>query len=148
MLQAFRPWRCLLRCRSSCHTRNLGTVPDFRGRPEPRTAASSEIIENLPDPFAYTTGRWLHHDAVQRKSRYLKFDFAVLCQKAVNLCPGANKVLRYEKKEGGFNRVFILHMDDGTRMVARLPFSVAGPRGLTTHSEVATMSYCEASVPC
>lgn len=97
--------------------------------------------ETSPDPFVYTSGRWLHHDEMQRKARFLKFDFPLLCQKAVDVCPGAQSVLRYEKKEGGFNRVFILHMDNGTRVVARLPFRVAGPASLTTHSEVATIAY-------
>jgi hypothetical protein len=121
-------------------------VPRLHGRRDPLTIASSESIEALPDPFAYTTGRWLHRDEVQRNARFLKFDFPFLSQKAVKVCPGAKNVVRYEKKEGGFNRVFILHMDNGTRIVARLPFRVAGPRSLTTHSGVATMSYCEASI--
>lgn len=93
------------------------------------------------DPFAYTSGHWLHQDKAQRQARFIKFDFPLLCQKAVEACPGATKVLRWEKKEGGFNRAFILSMDNGTRVVARLPFRVAGLRGLTTHSEVATMAY-------
>lgn len=103
--------------------------------------ASSGAAEASPDPFAYTSGRWLHHDEIQRKARFLKFDFPLLCQKAVDVCPGARNVVQYEKREGGFNRVFILHMDNGTRVVARLPFRIAGPRSLTTHSEVATMAY-------
>jgi hypothetical protein len=62
-------------------------------------------------------------------------------QKAVNTCSGATKVIRYGKKEGGFNRVFILYLDNGERVVARVPFRIAGPRGLITNSEVATMAY-------
>jgi hypothetical protein len=59
----------------------------------------------------------------------------------VKTCPGATKVIRYEKKEGGFNRVFILYLDNGERVVARVPFRIAGPRRLITNSEVATMTY-------
>jgi hypothetical protein len=93
------------------------------------------------DPYHYTTGRWLNRDELQRKARYRKFDFAALCQKAVNTCSGATRVIRYEKKEGGFNRVFILYLDNGERVVARVPFRIAGPRRLTTNSEVATLTY-------
>jgi hypothetical protein len=29
-------------------------------------------------------------------------------------CPGATSVVKYEKREGGFNRVFLLTMDNGS----------------------------------
>jgi hypothetical protein len=47
------------------------------------------------------------------------------------------------KTEGGFNRVFTLSMDNGARVVVKLPFravAVAGPPKLMTSSEVATMA--------
>ncbi|KAF2499208.1 hypothetical protein BU16DRAFT_603172 [Lophium mytilinum] len=82
-----------------------------------------------PDnPFSYTTGRWLKNDKLQREARYVKFDFAALCRKVMS-------------KEGGFNRVFILSLDNGARVVARVPYHIAGPRRLTINSEVATMAY-------
>lgn len=93
------------------------------------------------DPHHYTTGRWLQNDKLQREARYVKFDFAALCTKAVNVSPGAKKIIRYEKKEGGFNRVFLLTLDNGMRVVARVPYRIAGQRRLTTNSEVATMAY-------
>ncbi|KAI7210387.1 hypothetical protein KC333_g8259 [Hortaea werneckii] len=43
--------------------------------------------------------------------------------------------------EGGFNKAFLFTMDNGERIVARIPTSIAGPRRLTTNSEVATMTY-------
>jgi hypothetical protein len=93
------------------------------------------------DPYVYTSGRWLHRDQLQREARLLKFDFSALCEKVISLCPGAHKIRSYDKKEGGFNRVFIFQMDNGARIVARIPFRIAGPEVLTTHSEVATMDY-------
>jgi hypothetical protein len=93
------------------------------------------------DPFTYTAGRWLHRDKAQLQARFLEFDFHLLCKKAVDACPGAKSVLECMKKEGGFNRVFILSMDNGARIVAKLPFRVAGPPNLMTNSEVATMAY-------
>ncbi|KAF2664385.1 kinase subdomain-containing protein [Microthyrium microscopicum] len=93
------------------------------------------------NPYKYTSGRWLHHEEVQLRARYIDFDFNALCQKAIEACPGASQVVNYEKKEGGFNRVFILHMDNASKMIARIPFHNSGHLRMTTCSEVATMSY-------
>jgi hypothetical protein len=94
-----------------------------------------------PDPYNYTSGRWLRNDATERKSRYIRFDFKALCARVIKLCPGASSITSYDKKEGGFNRVFIFHMDNAKCIVARLSFSLAGLARLTTHSEVATITY-------
>jgi hypothetical protein len=59
----------------------------------------------------------------------------------IELCPGAVSITTYEKKEGGFNRVFIFTTNNAKRVVARLPFALAGPSRLTTSSEVATIKY-------
>ncbi|KAF2762597.1 hypothetical protein EJ05DRAFT_491012 [Pseudovirgaria hyperparasitica] len=101
------------------------------------------------DPFHYTSGRWLHRDTLEREARTVRFDFDALRSRVVALCPGANSIISYSKKEGGFNRVFIFHTDNAKRVVARLPFSVAGPQSLTTNSEVATIKFIQAktSIP-
>lgn len=99
------------------------------------------LYESAIDPYHYTAGRWLSHDKLQRDARYIKFDFDALCAKAINASAGATKVVRYEKKEGGFNRVFVLSLDNGARVIARVPYPISGPRRLTTNSEVATMAY-------
>ena len=89
----------------------------------------------------YTSGRWLHRDEEQRASRYINFDFQELCKKVLFLSPEAPHIVSYDKKEGGYNRVFIFLLNNGKRIVARLPTRVAGPSTLTTNSEVATMIY-------
>lgn len=94
-----------------------------------------------PDPYSYTSGRWLRQDALERDSRFVRFDFDALRRKVIALCPGASSISSYDKKEGGFNRVFIFHTDNAKRVVARLPFPLAGPPGLTTNSEVATIQF-------
>ena len=60
----------------------------------------------------------------------------------MDLYHGKKHIKSCEKKEGGFNRVFIFTMDDSSRVVARLPFISAGPAKFTTASEVATIQYC------
>ncbi|KAJ8114623.1 hypothetical protein OPT61_g3536 [Boeremia exigua] len=102
---------------------------------------SAKMTEQKMNPHKYTNGCWLNNDRLNREARYVEFNFAALCGKAVSVCTGATKVVRYEKKEGGFNRVFILWLDNGAHVVARVPFRIAGPRRLTTNSEVATMAY-------
>jgi hypothetical protein len=77
--------------------------------------------------------------------RYIHFDFNAPQKKVIALCPGATSIASWEKKEGGFNRVFIFRTDNNERIVARLPFALAGPPRLTTNSEVATVEYCKSS---
>ena len=43
--------------------------------------------------------------------------------------------------EGGFNKIFLLTMDDGYEVIARIPTPIAGPAYYTTASEVATMDF-------
>jgi len=95
------------------------------------------------NPQSYTSGHWLHRDTLQRRGRHIDFDLSALLDQAVKACPGAQKVINYEKQEGGFNKVFIIQMDNHVKVVARLPTRVAGPPRLTTNSEVATLSYRE-----
>lgn len=43
--------------------------------------------------------------------------------------------------EGGFNKIFLLTMDDGYEVIARIPMPIAGPPHYMTASEVATMDF-------
>ncbi|CAI7618403.1 unnamed protein product [Penicillium glandicola] len=94
------------------------------------------------DPHSYTSGRWLRDDKHQRQLRRIDFNFDELCRKVVDSYHGAKHIKSCERKEGGFNRVFVFTMDDSSRVVARLPFTLAGPAKLATASEVATIQYC------
>ncbi|RMD44663.1 hypothetical protein DV735_g483, partial [Chaetothyriales sp. CBS 134920] len=73
--------------------------------------------------------------AALKKQKAKAFKKAILCS------PGARDIVQCLKIEGGFNRAFILRLDNGTSLVARVPFSIAGPARLITNSEVATMEY-------
>ncbi|PLN76166.1 kinase-like domain-containing protein [Aspergillus taichungensis] len=98
------------------------------------------------DPYNYTDGRWLHRDELQRNARRVMFDFSALCDRVIRLCPAAARVAHCEKKEGRCNRVFLLTMNTGSCVVARLPTGIAGPPRLTTNSEVATMTYLRGKI--
>lgn len=95
------------------------------------------------NPYIYTSGRWLRHDEQERSARHIPFDFEALSRRVVDLSPGASSIRECIKKEGGFNRVFLFTTDNGQRLVAKLPFTIAGPQKLTTQSEVATMHYIQ-----
>lgn len=127
----------------------LPTVRFFCRKLQQQTYSSSSMTRSSTtpsfnsdfDPYEYTNGCWLRADAAQRDARRVKFDFPALCQKAISSAPGANEILECSKVEGNFNRAFIIRLDNGTKVVARVPFSVAGPSRLVTNSEVATMAY-------
>ncbi|KAJ5690116.1 hypothetical protein N7462_004508 [Penicillium macrosclerotiorum] len=102
---------------------------------------ASNSIPLRTDPYSYTNGRWLHQDELQRQARDVRFDFDELMRVVLRTQPAAKKVTACEKQEGGFNRVFLITLDSGHRLAAKIPTSVAGPHRLTTHSEVATMEY-------
>lgn len=68
--------------------------------------SSADFIIGL-NPYNYTNGRWLQQDKLQRSSRRIVFDFPALCNKAISQSSGATKIIKFEKKDGGFSRDFI-----------------------------------------
>jgi hypothetical protein len=95
------------------------------------------------DPYAYTGGKWLYRDKIEQSLRYIQFDFEALRRRVLEISHDSKSIVSYEKKEGGFNRVFIFVTDTGKKIIAKIPFSLAGPRFLVTKSEVATNHYCK-----
>lgn len=123
LFEANRKWYCSQRAMLLCQSRPL-------------------IYLDL-DPHTYTSGRWLRHNNLEIDARYITFDFDALCRRVIELRPGASSIVKCDKKEGGFNRVFIFTTDTAEMVVARLPFALAGPPCLATNSEVATIKYRE-----
>jgi len=70
------------------------------------------------------SGRWLRHDKVERDSRYIKFNFKALCQRVIDLCPGAKAIATCQKIEG-FNRVFIFTLDNAKQIAGKTSISVS-----------------------
>ncbi|KAF4620166.1 hypothetical protein G7Y89_g14650 [Cudoniella acicularis] len=97
-------------------------------------------MDDSPNLFQYTSGRWLYNESQQLKERYLYFNVAEL-KKAAAAAVGkdASKVHRFQKlAEGGFNRAFELSID-GCSVIARLPYPSTYPKHFSVASEVATM---------
>jgi hypothetical protein len=94
------------------------------------------------DPlFCYTSGRWLWNEREQLAARYRHFSISDLQQAACEAV-GASKCTFLEKiGEGNYNKAYRLSMDDGQKVIAKIPHPNAGRRELTTASEVATMEF-------
>ena len=93
------------------------------------------------DFFTYTSGRYLYNEKLRLAERHVHFDVPAFKDIAAN-CVGRRHVRHMEKlAEGGFCRVFLLTMDDGFHVIAKLPYSSTVPKHLTTESEVATLDF-------
>lgn len=110
-----------------------------RKRPTTRDANVDMCAQD--DLFRYTSGRWLINEEHQLKQRYVKFNMANLCSEAAALFGPETKCVHIVKLEGNFNKAFLLTMDNGNEVVAKIPCPNAGPRLLTTASEVATLKF-------
>ncbi|KAF2130889.1 kinase-like protein [Dothidotthia symphoricarpi CBS 119687] len=94
------------------------------------------------DVFSYKAHRWLWNEPEQLRRRYLRFDLKALAHAAEDAAgPGANCIEVTKLPEGNFNKTFLMTMDDGRKLIARLPNPNAGRLHYTTASEVATMDY-------
>lgn len=98
-------------------------------------------VYSVPKLFEYTRGRWLIDDAEELRARFLAFNYENLCALVLANCPGSTYITALEKREGSNTRVLIFSTDNGKKLVARLPTSVAGPKRLVTNSEVATIEF-------
>lgn len=91
--------------------------------------------------FAYTSGRYLYNEKLRLAERHVPFDVVALKNIAANSV-GRRHVTHMKKfAEGGFNRVFLLTMNDGFEVIVKIPYSLTVPKRFTTESEVATLDF-------
>lgn len=109
----------------------------FRFRPLTTTASSHSGSKQ--DLFSYTTGRYLYNEHIRLAERYVEFNIGALEAVAVRSVDRKKVVHTSKLAEGGFNRIFLLTMDDGFEVIAKIPFPLTVPKKLTTESEVATL---------
>ncbi|OJJ49034.1 hypothetical protein ASPZODRAFT_13771 [Penicilliopsis zonata CBS 506.65] len=96
-----------------------------------------------PELFSYTSGRFLYDETARLRERYIEFDPDTLLreiEKHIGLSHGQAKRLT-KFAEGGFNRVFLITMEDGSEAIVKTPYSIAGPKHYATASEAATLHY-------
>ncbi|KAI2820119.1 hypothetical protein CBS63078_3396 [Aspergillus niger] len=92
----------------------------------PASSTSSHTDWNTHDVFfKITRGRFLVDEAENLRMREIKFDM--------------NDSPKYP--DGMFNKAFLMSMDNGREVVAKVPNPNSGIPHLTTASEVATMNF-------
>ncbi|KAF9224918.1 hypothetical protein BS17DRAFT_795237 [Gyrodon lividus] len=129
--------------------RNLATAisispPSYLSLPPPNPPAPEAPVTFVnasthEDFFRYTSGRWLYNEPQQMAQRYTKFDVAALYRIVHTVC--GSPVASVEKKEGLFNKSFMITLANGKKVAARIKNPIAGPAHLMTSSEVATMDF-------
>ncbi|KAI6001341.1 protein kinase subdomain-containing protein PKL/CAK/Fmp29 [Pisolithus albus] len=103
----------------------------------------SVMAHSRSDLFEYTFGRWIVNDELRRAERRRVFNIDGLCRLAaesVQRSPDDIESLR-KLAEGGYNRIFLITMRDGFRMVARIPYLATTPKYLAVASEAATLAF-------
>ncbi|KAK7685389.1 hypothetical protein QCA50_011252 [Cerrena zonata] len=127
---------------SLCSSFSSSTTTRFVSR-----RAFSITTDSHKDLFEYTSGNWVFNDALRHKERRLAFNVDGLCRLAaesVNQSP--DDVVNVSKlAEGGFNRTFLITLQDNFQMVARIPYPVTVPKFYAVASEVATLEFLRSS---
>ncbi|KAL1757525.1 kinase-like domain-containing protein [Schizophyllum commune] len=129
-------------CLPSCWSTTLTAT---RSLLSPRRALST-ATESQRDLFEYTAGRWVYNDALRHKERESVFNVDELRRLAAeSVNQRVTDVASISKlEEGGFNRVFLVTLRDGQRVIARIPYPVTPPHYYAVASEVATIEYLRA----
>ncbi|EGD94273.1 hypothetical protein TESG_01794 [Trichophyton tonsurans CBS 112818] len=93
------------------------------------------------DFFSFTRGRFVVAEADQLVQRCVKFNMNELARIAAQSV-GARACVNVQKcPDGMYNKCFVLTMDDGQEVIAKVPNPNAGLPHQTTASEVATMDF-------
>ncbi|KAJ5348440.1 phosphotransferase enzyme family protein [Penicillium brevicompactum] len=104
--------------------------------------SSSQTDWNSNDEFfKFTRGHFIVDEAENLRKREIRFDLNKLASVAADSV-GATQCISIKKYPGGmFNKAFLMSMDDGQEVIAKVPNPNAGVPHFTTASEVATMDF-------
>ena len=93
------------------------------------------------DPlFSYASGRWLWDEAAQLLKRYQPFNTEELKKTAARAVNAKFCVNITKLPEGSYNKVFLLTLDNGVQVIARIPNPYLA-QNFVTASEVATLDF-------
>ncbi|KAK2732004.1 Phosphotransferase enzyme [Myotisia sp. PD_48] len=93
------------------------------------------------DFYSYTSGRFLYNEDIRLRERHVEFNVAAL-KEVVSRHTGGGRVMNFRKlSEGGFNRVFLVTLENDLRVVVKIPYHIYVPKKYATASEVATLSF-------
>ncbi|KAK2799194.1 hypothetical protein FQN51_007023 [Onygenales sp. PD_10] len=107
----------------------------------PLTSSPDRYIAPHDHLYEYTRGRFLIDEASQIARRRVRFNMDGLASVAA-ASVGARHCVNIEKcPDGLYNKAYILTMDNGKEVIAKIPNPNAGIPYYTTASEVATMDF-------
>lgn len=123
----------------------INTCPFFCQMPALRRRLSAMSISSNSSTrqhlFSYTSGRCIYNEGIRLAERHVVFNVRALEDIAAKSVAREKVVCTKKIAEGGFNRVFLLTMDDGFEVIVKIPYSVTGPKTYATESEVATLDF-------
>ncbi|KAJ8104742.1 hypothetical protein OPT61_g10596 [Boeremia exigua] len=93
------------------------------------------------DLFNYTRGRFVCNEQYEMSQRHVRFNVNELARCAADAVGAKSCVSVSKYPDGMYNKSMLLTMDDGSRVVAKVPNPNAGLPHFTTASEVATMEF-------
>lgn len=102
------------------------------------------------DLYSYTSGRFLFDESLRLHERYVEFDHIALLRETEKFVGRDHGRATHIAKlaEGGFNHVFLIKMDDGLEVVAKIPYRFTGPKYYATASDAATLCFLHSkSIP-
>ncbi|UDD60931.1 hypothetical protein AFCA_008318 [Aspergillus flavus] len=105
------------------------------------TAPPPDTEDDIDALRRFTSGQWLWREQEQVACRYVKFELQELLGIAASVVAAQSCARVLKTSEGQYNKVFLLTMDNGHEIVAKLPNPNAGRPHFTTASEVATMDF-------
>lgn len=129
-------------------SRQHGLFSDRSARPSERDSAyySSVSDWNSNDEFfKFTRGRFIVDEAENLRKREIRFDLNRLASVAAESVGAARCISIKKYPDGMFNKAFLMSMDDGREVIAKVPNPNAGVPHFTTASEVATMDFVSSS---
>ena len=98
-------------------------------------------IHDREELHRYTRNRFACNEAHEMARRYVPFNLEALADVAAHAIGSAHCVSVEKLPDGNYNKTFLLTMNDGAQVVAKLPNPNAGRSHLTVASEVATMDF-------
>ncbi|KAJ5284136.1 phosphotransferase enzyme family protein [Penicillium chrysogenum] len=91
--------------------------------------------------FKFTRGRFIVDEVENLRKREIRFDMNRLARVAADSV-GSSRCISIKKyPDGMFSKAFLMSMDDGREVIAKVPNPNAGVPHFTTASEVATMDF-------
>lgn len=98
-------------------------------------------MNDREDFHSYTRGRFVCDSALNMAKRFVDFDIHELRKVAAQATKSESCVGVEKLPEGLNSKAFLMTMNDGAQVVAKLPNTCGGRPHFTTASEVATMDY-------